>query len=50
MSCVGDIEGKVGKVMAQYAATSNITVLQAFRDTLRPRRWGLLKRRNFAAS
>jgi hypothetical protein len=32
------IDETVGKVMKQCAATPNVTVLQAFRDALRPRR------------
>jgi len=35
---VGKIDGNVGKVMKQCAATPNITVPQAFRKALRPRR------------
>ena len=35
---VGKIDGNVGKVMKQCAATPNITVPQAFREALRPRR------------
>jgi len=35
---VGKIEENVGKVMKQCAATPNITVPQAFREALRPRR------------
>ncbi len=35
---VGKIDENVGKVMRQCAATPNITVPQAFRDALRPRR------------
>jgi hypothetical protein len=52
MSCVGNIEEKVGKVMPQYATTPNITVLRAFRFALRSRRCAasLSSRRNFTAS
>src|SRR5215469_4126736 len=35
---VGKIDENVGKVMKQCAATPNITVTQAFRQALRPRR------------
>ena len=35
---VGKIEENVGKVMRQCSATPNMTVPQAFRQTLRPRR------------
>ena len=35
---VGKIDANVGKVMKQCAATPNITVPQAFREALRPRR------------
>ena len=35
---VGKIDENVGKVMKQCAATTNITVPQAFREALRPRR------------
>ena len=35
---VGKIDENVGKVMRQCAATPNITVPQAFREALRPRR------------
>jgi hypothetical protein len=35
---VGKIDDNVGKVMRQCAATPNITVPQAFREALRPRR------------
>ncbi|MBV8133228.1 MAG: hypothetical protein JO282_12070 [Alphaproteobacteria bacterium] len=35
---VGKIDENVGKVMKQCAATPNITVPQAFREALRPRR------------
>jgi hypothetical protein len=35
---VGQIDENVGKVMRQCAATPNITVPQAFREALRPRR------------
>jgi hypothetical protein len=35
---VGKIDDNVGKVMRQCAATPNITVQQAFREALRPRR------------
>ena len=35
---VGKIEENVGKVMRQCAATPNLTVPQAFRQALRPRR------------
>lgn len=35
---VGNIDENVGKVMKQCAATPNITVPQAFREALRPRR------------
>ena len=35
---VGKIDGNVGKVMKQCAATPNITVPQAFREALGPRR------------
>ena len=35
---VGKIDGNVSKVMKQCAATPNITVPQAFREALRPRR------------
>jgi hypothetical protein len=35
---VGKIDENVGKVMKQCEATPNITVPQAFRDALRPRR------------
>jgi len=35
---VGKIDQNVGKVMKQCAATPNITVPQAFREALRPRR------------
>ena len=35
---VGKIDGNVDKVMKQCAATPNITVPQAFRQALRPRR------------
>ena len=35
---VGKIDENVGKVMKQCAATPNVTVPQAFRDALRPRR------------
>jgi hypothetical protein len=35
---VGKIDENVGKVMRQCAATPNITVPQAFRETLRSRR------------
>lgn len=34
---VGQIDGNVGKVMTQCAATPNLTVPQAFRQALRPR-------------
>ena len=35
---VGKIDENVGRVMKQCAATPNITVPQAFREALRPRR------------
>jgi hypothetical protein len=35
---VGKIDENVGKVMKQCAATPNLTVPQAFRQALRPRR------------
>jgi len=35
---VGKIDENVGKVMKQCAATPNVTVPQAFREALRPRR------------
>ena len=35
---VDEIDGNVGKVMRQCAATPDITVPQAFREALRPRR------------